>query len=189
MCGFWIEQDNGTVKLPNDFVIDADLTQDQLRQSALMKDARAFDCGTLPFIHFDIDAGEIQNKPVLGRLSFYDQLLLSIDLTVDLYPVDQHGWEYYSLDVEKQTKRLHEQILVDMLDSPTPQMKLSQFMNKISDKLLNHDRAWEKPMCWNYVWGTVGSYYDSRGGSTGIIIHYAGRHEKANRDYQAKHAR
>ena len=174
----FIDPTNGTVTLPIGFVIDADLTQDAFRSTRLGTTARDWDCGTLPFMHYSFSGGTVEEHELLASLCFYDQDLLKLSLTVNLYPPEHQGdWAHYSLQVEAETKVLHERILTRVLGKPTSQLSLSN--SKPQEFAVLDCAIW-----WTYRWGTIGSHYDSKGGGTFIAIKYGDREEKANAAYR-----
>lgn len=173
----FIDPATGRVTLPNDFVIGPDLTQEAFRSTPVGSTARSRDSGTLPFIHYSFSSGNVEERELLASLCFYDQVLLTLHLTVNLYsPKELADWSHYSVEVEAETKVLHERLLSRLLGKST-----------ICD-LYSHSpparlAALDYPEVWNYRWGTIGSYHDSKGGGTFIAVKYGDREEKANAEY------
>jgi hypothetical protein len=177
-----IDRRDGLVTLPNGFVIGAHLSQDEFCSSEWFAGATMRDVGTCPFIHYQFSCGDVEGKPLLTNLCFYDQMLLSIDLEADLYPAGAKDWSDYSLEVEAATKRFHDDLLRRMLGEPASYGMASNSQRKPSQAIL------DAPYTWSFPWGNVGSYHDQKGGGTFIKISYGNREEEASKAYRARKA-
>ena len=175
-----IDPINGKVTFPNGCSIGSDCTQDEFRGSALGADARSWDCGTLPWIHYDFKAGEIEDHDLIVRLCFYDQLLVSIDLTICLYQPDQRDWLHYSLDTEAAQKALHERILCEQFG------KSSTKATRSSNRFPGKRSTLNESVVWGFKWGKVSSCHDSKGGGTFIQVRYGDRLERSAAAYRSR---
>src|SRR5262245_52106761 len=103
-----IDQQSGTITLPNGASISSALTQNEFRTTPEFAHAQSHDCGTLPWIHYQFGGGQIAGKDLLARVCFYDQLLVDVTLAVDHYPPGPRDWSHYSLEIESETKHFHD---------------------------------------------------------------------------------
>ncbi len=170
-----INRETGTINLPNGLSIISELTHDAFRLMPAFDTARSKDYGTLPWIHYHLSGGRIDDRELLVSLCFYDQLLVDVSMTVNLYPPGQDDWSRYSLDVEAATKRFHDRLLEQMLGNPT-----------IGGSVVPEDlpEGWAslgRPMGWRFPWGEVRSGHDFKGGGTCITIGFGNRKEEASR--------
>jgi hypothetical protein len=173
-----IDRENGTLRFPDGVEIDPALTQDALRALPTGTNAQSWDCGTLPWIHYDLSGGQVDGKELLVSLCFYDQVLVRVSITTDLYPPGPKDWSNYSLDVQAATKRFHDLLLEKVLGPPS---------DGGSCHPLPTDQAiLERPLGWRFPWGRVFSYHDSRGGGTRIDISYGDRLEEATKAYERR---
>jgi hypothetical protein len=175
-----IDPRDGLVKLPNAYVITAHLTQDGFRAGECFAAATVRDVGTRPFIHYHFACGEVEEKQLLANLIFYDQMLLSMELTADLYPPGPKDWSNYSLEVEAATKRFHEDLLRRMLGEPSICRPISHSQRPPELSTL------DQPCSWRFPWGKVDSFHDDRSGGTFICISYGDRLEEANSVYRSR---
>jgi hypothetical protein len=170
-----IDPTDGTLSLPSGLTIGPDLTQAVFRDSAAGVAARRLEFGVPPFMHFDIVGGQIDGKDLLVRLCFFDQMLVRIELSIDLYPPEAHDWSHYSLNVEAETKALHERLLLHLLGPPT-----SGALGNSGDP--RGREAWKHLVQWTFPWGRIASCHDSKGGGTFIAVDYGDRMQQANAD-------
>jgi len=175
-----ISAQNGTVTLPNGCTIDADCTQNAFRESVSAAGARSWDCGTLPWIYYSFQAGEVDGSDLGVTLCFYDQLLVNINLAVCLYPPDQRDWAHYSLDIEAAQKSLHERILREQFGKPSIGARLLSSLFPGKQDTLN------QRVDWHFKWGEVSSCHDSKGGSTFILVRFGDRMEEATAAYLSR---
>lgn len=171
-----IDQNDGTVSLPNGFSVSPSLTQDAFQQASVFRTARAQDCGTPPWIHYHFTGGRIDDRELLVSLCFYDQILVEVRLTASLYAANA-TWADYSLDIEAATKDYHERMLERMFGQSTRSNRDSVKHSSSSQSILAH------PVVWQFRWGEVASRHDSRGGATFISIEYGDRKEDACKAY------
>ncbi|HEV8378256.1 MAG TPA: hypothetical protein VGP99_05365 [Tepidisphaeraceae bacterium] len=174
-----IDRRDGLVKLPNGFVISAHLSQDEFRASEWFA-ATVRDVGTRPFVHYYFSCGEVEGRGLVANLSFYDQMLLSIDLQADLSRPGPKDWSNYSLEVEAATKRFHEDLLRKILGEPGSDGTMHSSQRSPSQATL------DRPCSWKFSWGQVSSFHDQQGGGTFIMISYGNRNEEANRAYRSR---
>lgn len=175
-----IDPQNGTVAFPNGYSIGSECTHEVFRSSPVGVGARTWDCGTLPWIHYTFDGGEIDGSDLIVSLCFYDQLLVYVEMTVSLYPPDRRDWSYYSLDTEAAEKSLHERILKEQFGEPS--IGASRLSNRFPAKqdTLNHRVDWQ------FKWGKVISCHDSKGGGTFVRVRYGDREERATAAYRSQ---
>jgi hypothetical protein len=175
-----IDQMNGTIDLPCGLSIGPDLSQDGFRKSPFFLAARSDAYGTMLSFHYHFSGGRLDGKEFLTNLCFYDQLLIRMDLTADCYPPGPRplDWSTYSLEVEAATKRFHDDLLERILGRP------SKIINGgVQPPLPDSQATLGRLYSWQFSWGRVSSYHDSRGGGTYITVRYGNRREKANRAY------
>jgi hypothetical protein len=177
-----IDRKSGVVSLPNGLEIGPALTQDGFRVLAHAQQARSQDHGTPPWMHWQLSGGRLEGKELLARLCFYDQLLVSLDLSADLYPPGPKDWSNYSLVVEAETKLFHDRLLEKLLGSPS--RGASFFLRRLPDV----DVTLELPLRWNFAWGSVSSSHDSKGGGTFFRVAYGNRREEASMAYRRRSA-
>jgi hypothetical protein len=174
-----IDAHSGAITLPNGFAVTANLTQAAFRESEMFAHARAEQAGTLPWIHYQFSAGHLEGKELLVNLQFYDQMLVSVSVTADLYPPGPKDWSNYSLDVEAATKDFHDRLLERQLGAAeSPQVSAA--------RLTPTQAALARPRNWAFAWGAVASIHDTKGGGTFILVQYGNRREEADRAYRER---
>ena len=174
-----IDRHDGAVGLPNGIRIDPAVSQEQFRNGPASAFARSEDYGTLPWIHYRLRGGEMDGKELLVSLCFYDEMLVEVSMTVDLYPPGAKDWSSYSLAVEAETKRAHDHLLAEMFGDSSRADRL------FSSGLAEPDATLQRPLHWTFPWGLVSSVHDSKGGGTFITVNYGNRKEEANKAYFA----
>jgi hypothetical protein len=175
---FHIDPRDGLVTLPIGCVLSVHLSQNEFRSGKWFEDAKMTDMGTQPFVYYDFSGGEVAGKKLLVRLYFYDQMLLSIELTVCFKSAEAGDCSNYPANVEVATKRFHEELLGNMFGKPT-------HWSKRPSQLPPSQATLDQACMWQFAWGIVGSYHDPKGGGTFIQIKYGNRHEEANKAYRA----
>ncbi len=175
---FHIDPRNGLVTLPNGSMLSVHLSQDEFRAGKWFEDAKMTNMGTPPFVYYDYSGGEVGGKKLLVRLFFYDQMLLSIELTVWFKSAEAGDSSNYPVSVELATKRFHEELLRNMLGKATHSSKRPSQLPASQARL-------DQACIWQFGWGAVGSYHDPRGGGTFIQINYGNRDKEANKAYRA----
>jgi len=175
-----IDPNDGTVTLPNGYVIGPSLTQEAFLIGEMADQAEAQDFGTLPWIHYSFAGGRVERNDLLVSLCFYDQMLIDVTLNVDLYPPEASGWEDYSLDVEAAAKTIHDRLLEASLGKPSESKRLP------GGSFSKTQATLETPHVWNFEWGEASSSHDVRGGSTLIIVRDGDRHTQAVKAYQKR---
>src|SRR5437588_616520 len=177
-----IDQLDGTVSLPNGFSISPGLSQDAFRAGPAFTNARSRDYGTLPWIHYHFFDGQVDGKDLLASLCFYDQLLVWVSLSADLYPPGPKAWLTYSLEVEAATKQFHDRLLERMFGKPSERGRV--FLPRAPED----DRALQQWLCWRFPWGRVWSSHDFKGGGTDITVTYGNRRDAAGKAYRLQEA-
>jgi len=181
MAQFLIDPTDGALALPNGNTISPTLTQTEFREGPVFQAASPHDYGTHPWIHFNFKGGLVEGKPLLVSLCYYDQLLVMVSLTVNLYPPGPADWSNYSLEVEAATKTFHDQLLVGQFGKPTHTVDMSPGHLKAAQATLARSNEWR------FNWGSVFSGHDSKGGGTSIVVRYGDRLEEANAAYRRAH--
>jgi hypothetical protein len=175
-----IDREDGTVRLPNGLEVGPALTQAAFRALPASQNARSEDYGTLPWIHYHLSGGQIDGKDLLVSLCFYDQMLVNVSVTADLYPPGPKDWSKYSLEVEAATKQFHDGLLKRIFGNPS---KGGSFLFR---RLPERKETLEWPLRWDFSWGSVFSYHDSKGGGTYITVGYGNRKEDASNAYRRR---
>jgi hypothetical protein len=173
-----IDKENGTVKLPSGFSIGAELSQTAFRASDAFADSQRRDHGTPPWVHYHFPGGSLDGKELLVSLCFYDQMLVDVSITAEFYPPGQRDWSSYSLEVEAETKRFHDELLERLLGKSRESKRLSWSW------LFGQTSVLEEPHSWRFPWGTVSSFHDLKGGGTEIMLSYGHRREEADWAYR-----
>jgi hypothetical protein len=177
-----IDHGNGGVTLPSGLAISPALTQDSFRALPAFQGAQQHDYGTLPWIHYHFSGGRVEGHELLVSLCYYDQLLVYVSMTADLYPPGPKDWSQYSLDVEAATKEFQDRLLVGMFGKP------SESGSFLLGGLSKGRETLERPLRWDFPWGSVFSAHDSKGGGTAITVRYGDRLEQASRAYAQRSA-
>ncbi len=164
---------NGTICLPNGIVIGAGLTQDAFRDAPNFANAKSQDCGTPPWIHYHISGGSIDGRELAVSLCFYDQTLVSVDLSVDLYRPGPRSWTTYDLATEAATKDFHDCLLESIFGEAANGASFHAGRVSKDKAILN------RPVSWSFPWGKVWSLHDPKGGGTSITVSYGNRHAAA----------
>ncbi len=172
-----IDRHTGTIKLPNGYAIEPNLSQQEFRANQIFSHSRCRNCGTLPWIHYEFSGGELKGKTILVGLCFYDQTLVSVSVSANLYPPGNADWSNYSLDVEAAAKRFHERILTDTLGKPTKSEQPA------AEYLSDRKTTLTSSHTWAFAWGSVNSAHDSKGGGTFLTISYGNREALARKAY------
>ena len=162
------------VELPNGEVIRSDLSHDEFRTSAIYLNARVLhsDAGVTDY---QFGAGEVHEKRWRARMSFFNQLLLHLDLRANLYPADWNRSER-NLDVEVETKDFHERILAKMLGSPEITDDLEKFR---AYELSGHYLPLAQQSAWKFPWGIVTSKHSFNESMASMRVTYATRPQRS----------
>jgi hypothetical protein len=179
MSQFLIDPGKGTIHLPGGATLSADQTQDAFRTAPAFADARDRNYGTRPWIHHEFSGGQVDGHNLFVSACFYDQLLVNVSISVDLYPPGAKDWSNYSLDTETEIKILHDELLKQMFDSKPKKLPPLKMQNEKHAPL-------GRALCWSFKWGSAGSYHDSKGGGTYIVVEYDNRKEKCERAYRQR---
>lgn len=180
MPSFQIHPDTGQIDLPNGLTIPPSLTLDDFCHDPAYAQAQCRNQGTSAWSHHHLPGGPIDGHELLAVLCFYDQMLVNVDLTADLYPPGPKDWSRYSLDIEAAAKQFHDRLLEQMFGPPTHREHI------FPGSLPRTQSALEIPLRWDFSWGQIFSSHDFNGGGTSIILRYADRTEQANRLHQER---
>ena len=172
-----INADNGTIILPNQYAFSPSLTQEEFCNGGMFGNAQSKTYGTFPWIHYRFSGGKLSGRNLLVNLCFFDQVIVSATMSVNLYPPGAADWSHYSLDVEAAAKQFYDAMLQEILGAPADSQLLAN---------MNLDAAHEclaRPLLWVFPWGTVRSAHDFKGGGTYIMVSYGNRKEEASKLY------
>jgi hypothetical protein len=183
LLNFDIDRQDGTIRLPNGFAIDAALTKDAFQASSIFPAARRLDSAAMSWTEYRFAAGEIDGKNVSATVTFSGQMLLSVNLTADLYPPGPKSWDTYSSKTEAATKDFHDRLLQYVFTDPV-------HSNRFHVERLSEDEAiLARPVDWPFPWGSVASAHDPRGCETYITVSYGNRYTEAVKALQDGAAR
>jgi hypothetical protein len=113
--------------------------------------------------------GLVDGKALLSSVHFYDQLLLSVDLTVSHYPLDI---KQLSEKIEAAAKDFHDRLLERLLGPP------SRIIDSPSSFPKNYP-ALDRSLEWSFPWGTVSSVFVGQSCSSPMLVRYGNRGEEA----------
>jgi len=168
----------GELALPIGASISPDTTRDAFASDPVFAGARNAG-GAPPYLTLSFDAGELDHRPLLARVTFYEQTLLSISLTIDVYEKGA-TWDDYSFESEAGTKLLHEALLTRLLGEPTHRDHRFAFGKSKAEAIL------AQPVTWEFEWGRAVSSHDSKGGGTYITLAFGDRMNEARRAYDTR---
>lgn len=177
-----IDRENGVVVLPNGVTISPTLTQDAFCALPAGRESQSQDYGTLPWIHYRLSGGDIDDKEILVSLCFYDQMLVRASLTANHYPPGPRNWSSYSLEVEAAIKHFHDRLLEKLLGRP------SKGPSFLLHRLPEGEGTLSRPLEWRFPWGKLCSTHDSKGGGTFIRVSYGNRYQEASELYVQQNA-
>ena len=175
-----IDSLTGRVTLPTGNMVGPELTRMEFLSGPLGRCAKTTDNATLLFLHGRFTAGEVEGHPLLANACFFEEMLVYLDMTISLYPLDAKDWSSYSLDTEAAIKSLHDRLLTDLLGPPSKTHLLP--LGSVSPA----QASLEKSLEWRFPWGKVWSSHDSKGGGTSFCVRYGDRLETANRLYRQR---
>lgn len=168
-----IDAQFGVVTVPRGLTIGPNLAQSTVRSAPAFAEARAGAYGAPPWIHYHLPGGQQEEREVSVRLCFHGETLVSVEIGV--CPSGRAGWSDWSTAREADTKRYHDDLLVEMLGRPTERTAPTAHPFPMEDAVLAERLLWRLP------WGAVSSAHDLRAGSTAIWIGYGDRYEAARR--------
>ena len=170
-----IDKHDGSIHLPNGFVITPALTRSQFEASPVFHQAKIH-VANEPFVSFNLRCGDERHPEMITVLYFYEELLTSLSLTTYIYAT---SWDGFSMEGEIKTKAVHDELLRQDLGEPHKVENVH-----IADA---HDTNLETWPHYTFAWGVVSSGHDQRASATHIHIAYGDRQKWALRDYQRKH--
>ncbi len=156
------------VELPNGELMRSDLSHDEFRVSAIFLNSRTLHADQ-GITDYQFNAGKFEGKNWRARLSFFNQLLMHLDLRANLYP---RKWnrEEKSLDIEVETKAFHEQVLIEMLGPPEYTDDLEKFR---AYELTGRFLSLARQAAWQFPWGTVTSRHSFSEAMASLRVTYA----------------
>lgn len=175
-----IDPANGRVMLPSGFVIHSELTREEFLSTPAGAKARSDGNAAALYLHGRFDGGRVEDHPLFANACFFDELLLYLDMTINLYPAGATDWSSYSLDTEAAIKSLHDRLLSEQLGGPTRTLPLPLGITTEAQRALTSTLVWE------FAWGQVSSSHDSKGGGTSMNVRYGNRLEEANKAYRKR---
>jgi len=174
---FDIDRHDGAIRLPNGFVVNANLTRDAFEASAVYDAARRLDSGGMPWTQYRFPGGEIDGKDVSVTLAFSGQTLIFVNLTADLYPPGPKSWDTYSDQTEAATKDFHDRLLAYLFADPPTAGPFHP------DPLSEDTSVFNRPVKFQLPWGSAESTHDPRGDETYITVSYGNRYAEAARAF------
>ena len=173
---------DGSVLLPSQITLSARLMHQEFKAWEIYDFVRALP-GEKGFRRYQFLAGSMHEKPWQAIISFFNELLVNVQLGANLYARDQWEKAGHDLDIEAETKRFHEKILVANLGAPEVSRVPRSHHNK---DLADHQIRLAVPATWKYTWGSVVSSYDFNAKSTTMRITYTNRTEKKFSRFKTK---
>lgn len=170
----------GRVSLPNGSVVGPELAREEFMSGPHGDEARKMGSGDVLFMHGRFTAGTIDGHPLLANACYFEDMLIYLDLSVNLYPPHATDWSSYSLDIEAAIKSFHDRLLREQLGEPTRAYPLSL------SYLTPAQASLEKSLEWKFPWGRVFSAHDTKGGGTSFSVQYGDRLAEANRLYHQR---
>jgi hypothetical protein len=169
-----IDPASGFINLPAGGVISPDLTLKAFEKNTSWANKKTITSG-VPWWSYLFPGGSVDGKKLLVSVHFYDQLLLSVDLTVSHYDQDQKD---LSVKIEADTKNFHDRLLERIFGRPD---KIVVSPSSSPHRYPELDRS----LSWSFPWGSVASLYDGRSCSSFMVVGYGDRREEAyKRDKQ-----
>jgi hypothetical protein len=168
-----IDPQDGTVRLSNGCLIGPGLTRGDFEAQPIFGAATLEYSANPPWSHYRVPGDVTDGKRVSVTVYFYGQVLVSVDISANLYPPGAIGWEHYSDGIEAATKDFHDGLL---------QHLFSKHANAASFHApqLSQDLAiLKRPVTWPFHWGRVISQHDSRSSTTNIVLWYGDRFAEA----------
>ena len=176
-----IQSADGTVTLPSGQAIGASLMHRTFKETGLYEISRTL-TGDAGYTHYLFSAGTMDSKPWTAVVRFFNELLVNVDLSVNLYDPDKWVGKQFDLDVEAETKRYQERLLIACLGSP----EVSSIPQAHAKELSDQQRLLAVPVTWKYRWGHVLSSHDFNRNSTWIRVTYSSRTEKKFARFKVK---
>lgn len=170
----------GRVSLPNGSLVGPELAREEFMSGPHGDEARKMGSGDVLFMHGRFSAGTIDGHPLLANACYFEDMLVYLDLSVNLYPPHATDWSSYSLDIEAAIKSFHDRLLREQLGEPTRAYPLSL------SYLTPAQASLEKSLEWKFPWGRVFSAHDTKGGGTSFSVQYGDRLAEANRLYHQR---
>jgi hypothetical protein len=164
-----IDPENGCVHLPSGGVISPDLTLDTFEADSSFAKDKTISSG-VPWWGYGFSGGLIDGREFLVSIHFYNQLLLSVDLTVSHYPPDAI---HVSEKIEAAAKDFHDRLLEQLLGQPS---KTTVAPSSFTDTYPTLNRSLE----WVFPWGSVASIFIGQSCSSLMLVRYGNRFEEAD---------
>ncbi len=180
MSSINLYKSDGTITLPNGSSIHDDITLDYFKSAIEFAGAKKQALGTPPWVHLRFLPGYVDDHELIASICFYDQLLVSVSLTINLYKTGKSDGAAVSADTELETKSLHERLLRKLLGSPTRHGGTNAAAPTDESERLNC------PFYWEYHWGEIASYHDAESGGTFIKIEYGNRRKESNQAHESR---
>ena len=169
----FIDKDTGKIDLPNGLTLTPESNKSEFEGSDCFHQATPFDYGTLPFQWYRLDAGQLDGYTLKILLCFYLEELVIFQAGVNFHPTNPAKWEDWSLEIQSKENLFHEKLLKNILGDP------HEIISSGTDY-----PGLEYNIKYSYKWGKVWSGYDSRAGSSSIVIRYGSRLENAQKHYE-----
>ncbi len=171
-----IAPQTGEVTLQNGFIFDASLTQTAFEAQKFHDPARVYNHRT-PWFYHPFVAEKPEGHPLILNLCFYQNVLVSFELTLNLYP-EGAKWSNFSYAREERTQELHIRLVKDWFGAPHKTKRVNSVPQECS--------ALAEALLYDFEWGVAWCGYDERSGGTRVVVRYTKNDEWARQDYQSR---
>jgi hypothetical protein len=163
-----IDPASGFIHLPAGGVVSPDLTLKAFEENTSWANNETITSG-VPWWSYLFPGGRVDGKNLLVSVHFYDQLLLSVDLTVSHYDQDQKD---LSVKIEADTKNFHDRLLERIFGPPSD-------ITFLPTSSPNNYPLLGRSLAWAFRWGTVSSLFVSQSCCSLMMVSYGKRREAA----------
>lgn len=178
MSSINLYKSDGTITLPNGSSIHDNITLDYFKSAIEFAGAKQQSNGTPPWVYLRFLPGYVDDHELIATICFYEQLLVSVSLTINLYKTGKPDGAAVSAETELETKSLHERLLKKLLGSPTRYGGTNAAAPTDDSERLNC------PSYWDFHWGEISSHHDAESGGTFITIEYGDRRNISNQAHE-----
>jgi hypothetical protein len=169
-----IDQNDGTVRLPNGNSISPSLSQDAFRQSAMFHESPLHNPETSSWIYHHVSGGTIDGHELTAFLCFYGQTLVSVELAVNLGVPAPSGSSPDLLELAAAAvKQFHNRLLERIIGPPSSSVSMPFDDPSPSLAML------ARQLTWDFPWGKVISHHNFYSHMTCIGVTYGDRYQQA----------
>jgi hypothetical protein len=118
-----------------------------------------------------LDHAVVEHQPFRVELSYDGDRLDRLELVLPL-PGDDKGWDGWTEAQERTRKKQAEAWAARVFGRP---MEIKPFVLDDGTVLTPFETRWDSPRRLALPWGEVGSFYDSKGGFSWMVITYRSR--------------